>query len=171
MTKQIHAHIVRTRGFTLVELLVVIAIISILISLLLPGIMSVRESARRAQCQTNLHQLSAAAHNYESTHGSLPPGVVDQGGPIVSQPRGHHHGWLGALLPYIEQQNVYRHIDREKSVYDSQNKGARSLTISTYLCPSSSSWKADVGYSHYAGVHHDVEAPIDADNRSHHQLL
>ena len=164
MTKQVHAHIVPARGFTLVELLVVIAIISILISFLLPGINGMRESARRTQCAMNLHQLSAAVHNYESAHGSLPPGVVDEGGPIVSLPQGRHHGWLGTLLPYLEEQNVYRHIDREKSVYDSANKGARSLTIPTYLCPSSSNWKVDVGYSHYAGVHHDVEAPIDADN-------
>ncbi len=164
MTKQIHVRIMRTEGFTLVELLVVIAVIAILISLLLPGIQSVRESARRTQCATNLHQMSAAVHNYESAHGSLPPGVVDKSGPIVSLPQGHDQGWLGTLLPYLEQQIVYRHIDRDKSVYDSVNKGARSLTISTYVCPSSSVGKVDVGYSNYAGVHHDVEAPIDTDN-------
>lgn len=165
MKKHVGAHIVlRPTGFTLVELLVVIAIISILISLLLPGIQSVRESARRAQCATNSHQLASAVHNYESVHGSLPPGVVDTVGPITSLPRGNDQGWLGTLLPYLEQQNVYRHIDRDKSVYDDVNKDVRSLTIPTFTCPSSRHLRADLAYSHYAGVHHDVEAPIDADN-------
>ncbi len=163
--KQIHANLSpRPRGFTLVELLVVIAIIAILVSLLLPGIQSVREAARRSQCATNVHQLSTAAENYESLHGSLPPGVVDTSGPVASLPQGMDQGWLGALLPYLEQQNVYQHIDREKSVYDPVNKDVRSLTISTFICPSNSDARGDVAYSHYAGLHHDVEAPIDADN-------
>ena len=57
----------KRHGLTLVEVLVVLAIIAILISLVLPGIQAVRESARRTQCASNLRQFH---HDYHSPHDS-----------------------------------------------------------------------------------------------------
>ncbi|HEX4415384.1 MAG TPA: DUF1559 domain-containing protein, partial [Lacipirellulaceae bacterium] len=59
-------------GFTLVELLVVIAIIGILVALLLPAIQAARESARRAQCISNIKNVALALHNYHDSHKELP---------------------------------------------------------------------------------------------------
>lgn len=149
------------RAFTLVELLVVIAIIGILISLLLPAVQSSRESARRVQCVNNLTQLIIAVNNYEMAHGLYPPGTVDAAGPIRSVPSGYHHSWITHILPYIEQKNAYRHIDRTVGVYHKNNAKVRDLGFNILTCPSAMTFP---GYSSYAGVHHDLEAPIDIAN-------
>jgi prepilin-type N-terminal cleavage/methylation domain-containing protein len=57
------------RGMTLVELLVVVAIVGMLVGLLAPGVQAARETARRAQCQSNLHQLGVAFEHRRSTLG------------------------------------------------------------------------------------------------------
>ncbi|EIP97926.1 prepilin-type N-terminal cleavage/methylation domain-containing protein [Opitutaceae bacterium TAV1] len=48
-------------GFTLIELLTVITIIGILAGIIIPTVGRVRETARAAQCVSNLRQLAAAA--------------------------------------------------------------------------------------------------------------
>ncbi|MCY2992486.1 MAG: DUF1559 domain-containing protein [Planctomycetota bacterium] len=152
----------RSRGFTLVELLVVIAIIGILCSLLLPAIQAAREAARRVQCSHNLCQLIVAVQNYHSAHTLYPPGTIEAQGPIQNHAQGYHHNWLVQLLPYLEQKNAYNLIDRSVGVYHPKNAPVRRLTMKYLTCPSQ--WGDGGGYSSYAGVYHDAETPIDANN-------
>jgi prepilin-type N-terminal cleavage/methylation domain-containing protein/prepilin-type processing-associated H-X9-DG protein len=147
-------------GFTMLELMIVIGIIAILISLLLPAIQSAREAARRAMCSNNMAQLGVGISNYASTHSVLPPGVVNEKGPIQNLPKGYHHSWVVQILPYIGQGNTYNHFNITLSVYDAANDTVADIKISTLLCPSSS-FRSEVNY---AGCHNDVDAAIDSNN-------
>ena len=126
----------RRPGFTMIELLTVVAIIAVLIALLLPAIQSASEIARRTQCQNNLLQLGIALGNYVSTHEVLPPGVVNDKGPIQNVPRGYHFGWAVQILPFLEQRNLYRQFDFRHGLYEGRNVTVQSGRMSTFLCPS-----------------------------------
>jgi prepilin-type N-terminal cleavage/methylation domain-containing protein/prepilin-type processing-associated H-X9-DG protein len=136
------------RGFTLVELLVVIAIIAILIGLLLPAVQRVREAANRMSCANNLKQLGLACHNYDSAYGRLPPGYL---GPIPNEQEFgpnrdgiQHVGLLVYLLPYVEQENLYRQLRIDFNVgnlgpawyTDPTNWECAQTRIKLFECPS-----------------------------------
>jgi type II secretory pathway pseudopilin PulG len=114
----------RRPGYTLFQLLVVVAAILLLIAMLLPAVQKVREAAARIESSNNLKQIALAAHNYESAHGNLPPGVNDKG-----------FSTLVHLLPYIEQDNVYKKLDLTKDVTDADNAEMRAVLIKTYTSP------------------------------------
>ena len=154
----------RQAGFTLIELLVVIAIIAVLIALLLPAVQQAREAARRTQCKNNLMQIGLALNNYMMAHETLPPGTQNDTGPIQSKEgAGYHMSWITQILPYLEHQNIYNHIDFNKSVYDPANVPARQQRISSFLCPSdgSAGVSPTAAATCYYGIHNDFETPID----------
>ena len=154
----------RDRGFTLVELLVVIAIIAMLTVALMPAIQNARAAARRTKCKNNLMQLAMAIQNYEMANTRYPSGVRDSAaGPIRHAESGEHHSWTIALLPYLDEFAMHRHVAMDAGVYDPQNARIRNMQLPTLTCPdepTSTTFPA----SSYAACHHDVEAPIDATN-------
>jgi prepilin-type N-terminal cleavage/methylation domain-containing protein len=156
----------RRFGFTLIELLVVIAIIGILVALLLPAVQATREAARRITCVNHLTQLGIALQSYQDAHEVLPPGTINPQGPIRSEPKGYHMGWLVQLLPYVEEGVTFKNIDFSVGVYDPKNAPVRALGMALLSCPSYNGPQNVDGawVSNYAGCHHDVEAPIDQDN-------
>jgi prepilin-type N-terminal cleavage/methylation domain-containing protein/prepilin-type processing-associated H-X9-DG protein len=149
------------RAFTLVELVVVVAIIGILIGLLLPAVQHARETARRASCANNLMQLSLALQQHESAHKRLPSGSTDKAGPLRNVETGNHLSWIVHLLPYLDQQNAYAALDVAAGAYAPANVPVRKINLRVLQCPTSGLGGKLIGQSHYAGCHHDVEAPID----------
>jgi prepilin-type N-terminal cleavage/methylation domain-containing protein/prepilin-type processing-associated H-X9-DG protein len=117
----------RVRAFTLIELLVVIAIIAVLIALLLPAVQAAREAARRSQCVNNMKQLALGFMNYESTNGCFAAGAIGPNNGTGTAPNfptqfadtatcGNgcplgFFSWAGAILPFIEQSQVFNAIN------------------------------------------------------------
>jgi prepilin-type N-terminal cleavage/methylation domain-containing protein len=147
----------RRRAFTLIELLVVIAIIAVLIGLLVPAVQKVRDAAARIQCANNLAQLGKAAHNYQATYSTLPPGYLGPTSLTAIQGtyngrnygyQGQYVGVLAQLLPYVEQDNTYRLMMSgvpndylsTTALYNpwwtiGSTTQASFTTIKTFLCP------------------------------------
>src|SRR5947209_3371936 len=107
-------------AFTLIELLVVIAVIAVLLGLLLPAVQKVREAASRAQCANNLHQIGLACHDYLDSNQCLPPGYV-AAAPYIdgATDTAPGWGWAAFILPYVEQDNLYRQLNFSQPIQNS----------------------------------------------------
>jgi hypothetical protein len=89
-----------------------------------------RESARRSQCVNNLKQIGLAMHNYHSAHDTFPPAFTTskEGKPLLS--------WRVLILPYLDQEELYKQFHLDESWDSPHNKGLISQMPAVYACPS-----------------------------------
>lgn len=98
-------------------------------SMLAPAVGKLRMAAMRAQGQNNLKQIGLAIHNYHDANNAFPPAaIVDKKGkPLLS--------WRVAILPYIEQDNLYRQFKLDEPWDSEHNLKISQTNIKTYMLP------------------------------------
>jgi prepilin-type processing-associated H-X9-DG protein len=107
-----------------------LTVFAVLIALLLPAVQAAREAARRAQCVNNLKQIGLACFNFVSREGNFPAAAITdpQGKPLLS--------WRVAILPYIEQDSLYKQFKLDEPWDSPNNLPLLSQMPKVYLCPS-----------------------------------
>jgi prepilin-type processing-associated H-X9-DG protein len=84
--------------------------------LLVPATQRIRAAANRMKSSNNLKQFALGVHNYHDTNGNVPAAICDNTGkPLLS--------WRVAILPYIEQDNLYKQFKLDEP-WDSENNKA-----------------------------------------------
>jgi hypothetical protein len=104
-----------------------------------------REEVRSLHCDSNLAQLALALDNYESAYGSLPPAAITdaRGKPLLS--------WRVALLPFIEQESLYKKIKLDEAWDGPNNRRFNVERPSHFACPSHPD-DAGLGFTSYVVV-------------------
>ena len=127
------------------------------VALLLPAVQASREAARRSQCVNNLKQFGLALHNYHDTNNAFPAAAITDknGKPLLS--------WRVAVLPFIEQQDLYNQFHLDEPWDGPHNKALIAKMPTVYACPSrarvepgTTTYKAFVG----GGALFDPDKPV-----------
>jgi Protein of unknown function (DUF1559) len=106
------------------------------------AILEVRDKANRAKSANHLKQFGLAMHNYHDVHGRFPADVVDgDGTPILS--------WRVLILPYLEQENVYRQFKLDEPWNGPNNSKLIEQMPKIFESPRVTSKKK--GYTAYQG--------------------
>lgn len=132
-------------GFTLIELLVVVAIIAILVTLLLPAVQKVRDSALKTSCSSQLRQVVIAMHSWESSNRRLP-------GERAAKPA--RWSMFVDILPQIEQNALYNRLNFEiagpnisaiAATAGAVNSNMSTTTPFTFNTTATTEWVAPTG--------------------------
>ena len=118
-----------------------VAISAVGVGLLLPAVQKVREAAARASSQNNLKQIGLAMHNYHDAYGKFPAAAIcdKNGKPLLS--------WRVAILPFIEQNNLYQQFKLDEPWDSEHNIKLSKVVIKVYTHPQQP--QDTFGLSHY----------------------
>lgn len=121
-----------SRGTTVLELLVVVAVIGVLVSLILPAVIRVRESTRVMVCSNHMRQIGIAVHHYHDRRGQLPASWR-----VSHDDHSFAFGWASELLTDIEQSELDQEFLRTgspKKMLTAESAHAAMLPL--FICPS-----------------------------------
>src|SRR5262249_10188032 len=100
------------------------------VKLLEPVLTKAQSESLRFQSVNNLKQIGLAFHNYHSEHRHFPAAVLYGG-----KDRKIPYSWRVALLPYLEQQDLYRQYDFNESWDGPNNSKLLDKMPATYAYP------------------------------------
>jgi len=107
------------RGWTTTELMVALGIAGLLLSIVLPGVLMARASARRQECANKLRQIGLALTQYEATNKAFP-----------------RCAWtFVTLLPYLGEEALFRHVDFTKDLRGAV-ANVEYVPVAKFRCPS-----------------------------------
>ncbi len=122
------------RGTGYVRLLVVLGLVGLVIALMMPSHSHCGPAMRSSACVNNVKQIAVALRHYEEVYKALPPAyTVDAKGRRL-------HSWRTLILPFLEQEALYRTIDLSKPWDDPVNAQAMETGLSWYRCPETQGW-------------------------------
>lgn len=104
------------------EVIVIILLLGVLMAMLVPGVVKVREAASFQICGNRLRAIALASHNYHNDYSRLPSGyysAVKENGNNTryAEERGPHVGVLVMLLPYLENDNLFKQLDNTAATW------------------------------------------------------
>jgi hypothetical protein len=99
----------------------------------------VRRAAARSQCANNLKQIALGLHNYADTYipakspleQGLPAGTVC----LADLPPERRLSWCVELLPFVEQDKLFRGFDRQAGWDAPINIPAAHTPLKVFTCP------------------------------------
>src|SRR5262245_31664257 len=97
----------------------------------------------RARSSNNLKQIGLALHNYHDANGVFPAAaIVDKKGkPLLS--------WRVAILPYIEQDNLYKKFKLDEPWDSETNIKLSKTVVKTYQLPYGEPKRGEEHFTHY----------------------
>lgn len=115
--------------------------------LLLPAIQASREAALRTQGQNNIKQIFLGLHSYYDVNGSFPPAV------LLGPDGKTKYSWRVAILPYIDQANLYNAYDRNEPWDGPNNRKLLDQIPETLRSPKAPKGSLNTSYFALVGEH------------------
>jgi type II secretory pathway pseudopilin PulG len=128
------------RGFSLLDVIILVAILAVVVTVLLPAIQRMGDSAQKGETQNNLRKCAIGIHSYHGVFNRI-PNAAWRGG-IYSRDGEERSMWFH-ILPFLEQDADYK-LD---VVY---KDNVHNAVIDAYLTPDDNSKEDKAGKINFA---------------------